>query len=69
MHEKPVGDYNGRGVTTGTIFGKALADLMTGADESALPIPVTDVVPESFRTLKTGFFHTAFAANQLWKSL
>ena len=64
----PIG-YNGRGVTTGTIFGKALADLMTGADETTLPIPVSDVAHESLRTLKTGFFHTAFAANQLWRSL
>ena len=64
----PIG-YNGRGVTTGTIFGKAMADLMTGADEASLPLPVTDVAPESLRLLKTGFFHTAFAANQLWKSL
>ncbi|WP_127115683.1 NAD(P)/FAD-dependent oxidoreductase [Shimia sediminis] len=64
----PIG-YNGRGITTGTIFGKAMADLMTGADEATLPVPVTDVEPVSARTLKTGFYHTAFAANQMLKSL
>lgn len=64
----PIG-YNGRGITTGTIFGKAMADLMTGADEATLPVPVTDVEPVRARTLKTGFYHTAFAANQMLKSL
>ena len=63
----PVG-YNGRGITTGTMFGKALAGLMTGAGEDTLPVPVTPLEPVSNRTLKTGFYHTAFAANQLIKS-
>ena len=63
----PVG-YNGRGITTGTMFGQTLAELFTGASEDSLPVPVTDLKPVSLNTLKTGFFHTAFAASQLIKS-
>lgn len=61
--------YNGRGITTGTMFGQALVDLMKGASEDTLPIPVSGIKPVAGRTLKTGFFHTAFAANQLLKSI
>ncbi|PIE12456.1 MAG: FAD-dependent oxidoreductase [Rhodobacterales bacterium] len=64
----PIG-YNGRGITTGTMFGKSIADLLTGAEESTLPIPLTALRPVSNRTMKTGFYHTAFAANQLIKCL
>ena len=63
----PVG-YNGRGITTGTMFGKALSELFTGASEDDLPVPVSDLKPISNNTLKTGFYQTAFAANQLIKS-
>ncbi|MEZ5714247.1 MAG: FAD-binding oxidoreductase [Paracoccaceae bacterium] len=64
----PIG-YNGRGITTGTMFGKALAEHLTGAPESALPIPISEPKPIAFRGVKTGFYHTAFAANQLWRTL
>lgn len=63
----PVG-YNGRGITTGTMFGKSLAELMTGASEETLPVPVTSPEPVSNRALKTGLLHSAFAANQFIKS-
>ena len=35
----PIG-YNGRGITTGTVFGQALADLLTGDSEKKLPVPL-----------------------------
>lgn len=60
--------YNGRGITTGTMFGKALADLFAGKNEQPFPIPVTTPTPVSFRRTKTGFYHTAFAASQLLRS-
>ncbi|SNT76320.1 NAD(P)/FAD-dependent oxidoreductase [Paracoccus seriniphilus] len=63
----PIG-YNGRGITTGTMFGKALAELMTGATEDTLPIPVTGLKPAANRTLKAGIYETAFTMNQLMKS-
>lgn len=59
----PIG-YNGRGITTGTMFGKALAELMAGGREDRLPVPITPLAPVSNRAVKTGFYHTAFAANQ-----
>lgn len=60
----PVG-YNGRGIGPGTVFGRTLAELAAGADESCLPLPVSDPRPVPLRTARTGFYHTAFAANQL----
>lgn len=63
----PIG-YNGRGITTGTMFGKALAGLMTGDREDDLPVPFTPLDPVSNRTVKTGLYHTAFVANQCVKS-
>lgn len=64
----PIG-YNGRGIAPGTIFGKAMAELLAGGDEADLPMPLTGVTPEPMRGLKAGFYHAAFAANQLLKSV
>ena len=61
--------YNGRGITTGTMFGRALADLFAGKKEQPFPIPVTPPKPVKFRTVKTGFFHAAFAMTQLLRSI
>lgn len=61
--------YNGRGITTGTMFGRALAEILTGADLASLPVPVTDVKPVANRALKIGFYRAAFAATQMWRSL
>ncbi len=36
----PIG-YNGRGVTTGTVFGRAVAEMLAGAPEADLPLPLT----------------------------
>ena len=63
----PIG-YNGRGIAPGTIFGKAVADLLAGGDEADLPLPVTGVKQEAARNLKAGFYQTVFAANQIFKS-
>ncbi|MEP3436357.1 MAG: FAD-binding oxidoreductase [Hoeflea sp.] len=64
----PIG-YNGRGIAPGTVFGKAMAELLAGGNEADLPMPVTGVVPEAARGLKTGFYQAAFAANQILKSI
>ena len=64
----PIG-YNGRGIAPGTVFGKAMADLLTGGDEADLPLPVTGVKQELMRGLKAGFYQAAFAANQVVKSI
>lgn len=64
----PIG-YNGRGIAPGTVFGKAMADLLAGGSEADLPMPVTGVRAEAVRGLKAGFYQAAFAANQVLKSL
>ena len=63
----PIG-YNGRGIAPGTVFGKAMADLIAGGSEADLPMPVTGVKPEATRSLKAGFYQAAFSANQVLKS-
>ena len=64
----PIG-YNGRGISPGTMFGKAMAELVSGGREDSLPIPVTDLRPAPNRALKSNFYKVVFAANQLVKSL
>ncbi|MEM9221212.1 MAG: FAD-binding oxidoreductase [Pseudomonadota bacterium] len=64
----PIG-YNGRGITTGTIFGAAMAELLTGADRDTLPLPITSPSPAPNAAVMSRVYDTAFTANQLWKSL
>jgi glycine/D-amino acid oxidase-like deaminating enzyme len=64
----PIG-YNGRGITTGTLFGKAIADLLTGMDPADLPLPLSDLRTVPAAGLRAKFFRAAFAANQIWKGL
>jgi glycine/D-amino acid oxidase-like deaminating enzyme len=63
----PIG-YNGRGITPGTIFGKAMADLLSGGDEEKLPLPVTGVKKASSAIFMSNFYELAFKANQIYKS-
>lgn len=62
----PIG-YNGRGITAGVMFGRALAELLTGGGEAALPVPVTAPRPVRARAAKEMLLDAAFAANQIWK--
>lgn len=64
----PIG-YNGRGIAPGTVFGKAMADLLAGGEEVDLPLPVTGIQRETARGLKTGFYHAAFTVSQLVRSI
>ena len=64
----PIG-YNGRGIAPGTMFGKALADLIYAGREVDLPMPLTDVMPDRGRTLRSEFYQAVFSANQFIKSL
>ncbi len=64
----PIG-YNGRGITTGTIFGEAMADLLTGMDPARLPLPMRDVGAVPGAGLRARLYRAAFAANQIWKGL
>ncbi len=61
--------YNGRGITTGTLFGSAIADLLTGMDPAELPLPMTDPSQAPRARITARVYDLAFTANQLWKSL
>ncbi len=64
----PIG-YNGRGITTGTMFGQAMADLMTGMDPKELPLPITDMSLASNAPIMSRLYQTAFTANQAIRSI
>lgn len=61
--------YNGRGITAGIMFGRAMAELVTGADEDMLPVPITSMKPAFAGGLQNRVLKAAFAANQLVRSL
>ncbi len=61
--------YNGRGITTGTMFGRAMAELLTGMDKSDLPLPISEPAAAPGAKLMSRFYQTAFSANQLVQSL
>ncbi|MEM9604509.1 MAG: FAD-binding oxidoreductase [Pseudomonadota bacterium] len=64
----PIG-YNGRGITTGTIFGKAMADVLTGTPRDALPLPFSDLKRVPTAAVMSRFYQLGFTANQVVKSL
>ncbi len=61
--------YNGRGITTGTLFGQSLAELLTGMDPTDLPLPATDLAAAPRAGLMSRFYQLAFSANQVWRSI
>ena len=60
--------YNGRGITTGTIFGKALADLISGRSVDGLPVPITQMSKVPSGALMSKIYKSIFSANQILKS-
>ncbi len=51
--------YNGRGIAPGTVFGRLLAQLVSGAiSEDDLPLPVTDPKEQNFRSLREAYYET-----------
>jgi len=61
--------YNGRGITTGTIFGEALAGLLTGEDPDDLPLPITEFQTVPSAPVMSRFYQATFTANQVLRSL
>jgi glycine/D-amino acid oxidase-like deaminating enzyme len=53
--------YNGRGNTTGTVIGKALADYLLSESRAGLPIPFSPNRPVPGAALRTGFYETGFS--------
>lgn len=64
----PIG-YNGRGITPGTMFGKAMAGLISGEKEDNLPLPITELKSAPNRWIMSRLYQTAFTVNQLVKSI
>ena len=60
----PIG-YNGRGITTGTIFGKAIAEIITGCPEEMLPMPLSKMKNVLAAPLMSKFYKLIFATNQV----
>lgn len=63
----PIG-YNGRGITPGTIFGKAMGDLLSGGKEAELPLPISQLKPVSSAPIMSCVYETAFTAHQVIKT-
>lgn len=53
--------YNGRGNTTGTVVGKALAEFLLTDNCAGLPIPFVPREPVSVPRLRTAFYETGFS--------
>ncbi len=64
----PIG-YNGRGITTGTIFGQAIAGLLTGRAASELPLPITTLAPVVSAPMMRRVYALGFAVQQMLRSL
>ena len=60
--------YNGRGITTGTIFGKALADMISGDSPDCLPLPITQIAKVSNGPAMSTIYKSIFSTNQILKS-
>ncbi|WP_170574929.1 NAD(P)/FAD-dependent oxidoreductase [Ruegeria atlantica] len=64
----PIG-YNGRGITTGTIFGRAMSNLLTGSARDSLPLPITTLKTVPTAPIYSRFYDTVFFVNQVLKSI
>lgn len=53
--------YNGRGVTTGTVVGKAFADYLCHQDPQALPIPFAPMQPLAGVGLRSCLYEAGFS--------
>jgi glycine/D-amino acid oxidase-like deaminating enzyme len=59
-----IAGYNGRGISPGTVFGRALAGVSTG-DESAMMLPASTVVSDALRGAKSAFYNIGSAVKHL----
>ena len=61
--------YNGRGITTGTMFGETMAGLLTGMKREDLPLPMTDLQTVPSAPIVSRVYQAAFTANQILKAV
>lgn len=59
-----VSGYNGRGIAPGTVFGRALAQYVTG-DVTAIPLAKTDPSPDTFRRIKSSLYSVGALAKHM----
>jgi len=52
--------YNGRGVTTGTVVGKAFAEFLLGGEAAALPLPLQPLQPISAPGWRSAAYEAGF---------
>jgi len=64
----PIG-YNGRGITTGTMFGETLAGLLTGMDPADLPLPMSEVSTVPSAPIMSRLYQSAFTTKQVLKAI
>ncbi len=64
----PIG-YNGRGIAPGTVFGKALAELIGGRPAGDLPLPLGGLAPETLPRLRSALYEAALGAYRLYKCI
>ena len=64
----PIG-YNGRGITTGTMFGETMASLLTGMDPKDLPMPMTELSTVGSAPIMSRVYQSAFTAKQILKAI
>lgn len=57
--------YNGRGITPGTMFGKAMADLVAGGHKGDMPLPVTNPSRVGSTGIRSTMCDAAFTAKQI----
>ena len=60
--------YNGRGITTGTVFGRALADMISSSSPDGLPLPITTMAKVSTGPFMSTVYKSIFSANQILRS-
>lgn len=61
--------YNGRGITTGTLFGRSLSDILTGGDPADLPLPLSNPTTLHRAPVLGRLYQTAFTAHQILKTI
>jgi len=64
----PIG-YNGRGITTGTMFGETMAGLLIGMDRADLPLPMTEMSTVPSAPIVSRIYQSAFTAKQILKAI
>lgn len=61
--------FNGRGITTGTVCGQAIAQLLTGTPEQDIMLPVTGLKKDRAAFIREPVYEACFKAWRYYKSI